>query len=148
MNTNRRLSLKQTEQRLGTLRPLLGSTSMRGGWIRYIRHAMYMTLGNLAKAARISLPTVQQMEKRESEGKITIESMKKIANAMNCEFVYAIIPRETLPEALKKQALSRATQIVKQADLHMTLEDQKVSEDINHRIERLAEELLEKGKIW
>ena len=67
---------------------------------------------------------------------------------MDCEFVYAVIPKQDLTEFLKKKALAKAARIVREAEVHMTLEDQGVSVDIKERIERVAEDLLAKGDIW
>jgi F0F1-type ATP synthase membrane subunit b/b' len=67
---------------------------------------------------------------------------------MECEFVYAFIPRESLKTTLTKKAYEKASEILKRADTHMTLEDQKVEGDINQRVERLAKSLLEKGDVW
>jgi predicted DNA-binding mobile mystery protein A len=113
-----------------------------------MRQALCMTLSTLAKATGLSPATVQQIEKREKVGKVTIETMRKIAAAMECEFVYAFVPKQDLSEFLKKKATTKATRIVREADVHMTLEDQRVSEDIKDRIERIAEDLLAKGDIW
>ncbi len=143
-----KLESKQIQQRLNKLRPLQRNSEIRGGWIRYIRHAMRMTLGNLAKAAKISPATIQQIEKRETTGKVTIETMQKIARAMECDFVYALVPKEDLQKLLTKKAHLKAAKIIKEADLHMTLEDQKVTESVKARIERVAEELLIKGDLW
>ena len=107
-----------------------------------------MTQSILAKAASLDQTTVHQIEKRESAGKVTIQTMRKIAAAMDCEFVYAIIPKQDLTEFLKKKALAKAARIVREADVHMALEDQRVTEDIEERIERVAEDLLAKGDIW
>jgi predicted Holliday junction resolvase-like endonuclease len=74
--------------------------------------------------------------------------MRKIAAAMECEFVYALVPKQDLRTFLEKKASAKATRIVREADVHMTLEDQKVTEDIKDRIDRIANDLLSKGDIW
>lgn len=143
-----KLAMIQIEKRLRNLRGLVKDTRLRTGWIAYMRQAMCMTLSTLGKASGLAKATVQQIEKREGAGKVTIETMRKIAAAMDCEFVYAIVPKQELHELLKKRAVAKAARIVREADVHMTLEDQKVSEDIRERIERIAEDFLAKGDIW
>lgn len=143
-----KLAMKQIERRLENLRSIAKDTNVRTGWIAYMRQAMSMTLSTLAKATGLSPATVQQIEKREKAGKVTIETMRKIATAMECEFVYALIPKQGLGDFLKTKATAKATRIVREADIHMTLEDQRVSEDIKERIDRIAEDLLAKGDIW
>ena len=34
------------------------------------------------------------------------------------------------------------------ADTHMTLEDQKVTVEVEERVERLAQKLIEQGGVW
>lgn len=142
------LALKQIERRFKNLSSIAKYTNVRTGWIAYIRQAMFMTLSNLAKASGLSLATVQQIEKREKAGKVTIETMRKMAAAMECEFVYALVPKQELSTFLKNKAVAKATRILREADVHMTLEDQRVTEDIKNRIDRIAEDLLSKGDIW
>lgn len=143
-----KLAMKQIERRIAALRSTAKETNLHSGWISYIREAICMTQNILAKQIGLNQATVQQMEKREATGKVTIETMRKIAAAMECEFIYAIIPKQDLSEFLQKKAIAKATNLVNEADVHMTLEDQKVSEKIKDRIERVAQDLLEKGDIW
>jgi len=143
-----KLAMQQIERRLKNLRLVAKDAHIRMGWISYMRKAMCMSQSLLAKAAGLNQVTVLQIEKREIDGKVTIQTMRKIAAAMECEFVYAIIPKQELTEFLKKKALAKAARIIRNVDVHMTLEDQRVSEDINERIKRVAEDLLAKGDIW
>ena len=148
MKLPEKLAMKQIERRLKNLRGFAKEADIRTGWIGYIRRAMCMTLGTLAGAAKLSQATVQQIEKRETAGKVTLATMRRIAAAMDCEFVCAIVPKRGLNDFLKEKAAIKAARIVREADVHMTLEDQKVSAAIKDRIERITEELLAKGDIW
>ena len=148
MKLPEKLAMKQIERRLKNLRGFAKEADIRTGWIGYIRRAMCMTLGTLAGAAKLSQATVQQIEKRETAGKVTLATMRRIAAAMDCEFVCAIVPKRGLNDFLKEKAAIKAARIVREADVHMTLEDQRVSENIKGRIERIAGELLAKGDIW
>ncbi len=148
MKPPEKLAMMQIERRLVNLRGLAKYADIRTGWISYMRRAMYMTLGTLAGAAKLSQATVQQIEKRETTGKVTLATMRKIAASMDCELIYAIVPKRELPDFLKTKADIKAARIVREADVHMTLEDQKNSEDIKDRIERIAGDLLAKGDIW
>lgn len=143
-----KLARDQIEKRLSNLRAVIADASIRTGWITYMREAMCMTQSILAKASGMTQATVQQIEKREREGNVTINTMRKIAAAMDCEFIYVLVPKQELSELLKMKALVKAKRMVEVANIHMTLEDQQVSGDINTRIERIAEDLLAKGDIW
>lgn len=142
------LAVNQIEKRLGKLRKVLTEAKVTPGWIYYMRHAIGLTLEKLAQLAGLSKATIQQIEKREPQGRITIATLKKLAHAMDCEFIYAFVPNKELKTFLFEKAYKKAEYIIKNADIHMTLEDQKVTEKINVRIKRLTHDLLTRGDIW
>lgn len=142
------LSLSQFERRFETLRSLKDKTKVREGWIKYMRGALGLTLNDLAKLVSLSRISVAQVERREIDGKVTIATLKKMAEAMECEFVYSFVPKKELKSLIRDQAIAKATKLLDVADLHMKLEMQKVESDRSERIERLAQALIEKGDIW
>ena len=71
-----------------------------------------------------------------------------MARAMECELVYAFIPKKDIDELLKKQALEKAKRILSTADTHMTLENQRVEQSVQDRLERLVKKLLDTGDVW
>lgn len=142
------LALDQIEKRLKKLRKVLSEAQVSPGWIYYMRHALGLTLEKLGLRAKLSKASIQQLEKRESQGRITLATLKKLAHAMDCEFMYAFVPNSELKSFLFEKAYKKAEKIIKNADVHMTLEDQKVSEGIELRIKRLAQELMARGDIW
>jgi predicted DNA-binding mobile mystery protein A len=143
-----KLTLKNAQKRRESLLKALPAMKVKPGWVKYTRSVLGMTLKELATRTGLALPTVAQAERREAAGKITIETLKKLADAMECELVYAFVPRDDIAELLRKKAMEKAKSTILKADTHMSLEDQKVTEDMQFRIEMLAEKLLEKGKIW
>ena len=68
------------------------------GWIWEIRTALGMSHTQLAKRLGISAPTVAGFEKSEVDGRITLNSLRKIAKAMKCKLVYCIVPETSLKE--------------------------------------------------
>jgi predicted DNA-binding mobile mystery protein A len=142
------LALSQIERRLKPLRKQAETTRLRSGWIHYIRTALGMSLKDLATRGKSSVSTVAQAEKREIEGKVTVETLRKMAAAMECEFIYAFVPREEIKTILKENARSKARRILAKANTHMTLEGQEVRQSMQERIERLAEKLMQDGDVW
>ena len=142
------LALTQVERRLKTIRVAFKEAKVHPGWINYMRHALGMTLQKLAERTKVSKPTIAQAERGEAKGKVTVETLKKLAEAMECEFVYAFVPKKTIKIIVKEKALEKAKRILLEADTHMILEDQRVEQDIKTRIERLADTLIEKGDVW
>lgn len=142
------LALEQIERRLTQVTREAENMQIRTGWVRYIRTALGMSLEVLAKRSKIPISTLSQAEKREAQGKVTLETLRKMAAAMDCELVYAIIPRTPLRVVIKEQAHRKAARILKKADTHMELEDQAVQSSMKERIERLSEKLIKDGDIW
>ena len=126
MKAYNELKMTQVQARLDSLNSLKDFAKVRPGWISYMRGALGMTLKNLAKILDVSIPTVAQSERREMDGKVSLETLRKMASAMECEFIYAFIPKKDLKSTLEKKAYEKASSILKRADNHMTLEDQKV----------------------
>ena len=67
---------------------------------------------------------------------------------MECDFIYAFVPRKKIKLLIKEKALEKAKQILTRADTHMSLENQKVEKFVTERIQRLAETLIQQGDVW
>ncbi len=143
-----KLALKQIDRRLNRLRSVMEATQVSPGWISFMRKAMCMTLDTLAKQTKLSKPNVQKMEKREREGKVTLETLEKIARAMDCELIYAFVPKQEVHKTLMDKARKKATKLIQKTDAHMVLEGQQVKQKFEDRVEHLASALFEKGDIW
>lgn len=143
---NHSLALKQIENRFRGFEVSLFKAE--GGWIRQMREALGMTLSKLGEACGSSTPSIAQAERREAEGKVTVETLKTAAEAMNCEFVYMFVPKSEMTAFIEGKAYEKAKRILLSADLHMSLEDQKVKGGLEPRIQRLKKKLIDEGKVW
>lgn len=141
-------AFSQISRRIESIRAVKDKASVREGWIKYMRQALGLTLSELGKLTSLSTATVAQAEKRELEGQVSLSTLKKMAEAMDCELVYAFVPKKELKTMIHDKAYEKARKALNIADLHMKLEDQKVVGDENERIERLAKKFIEKGDIW
>jgi predicted DNA-binding mobile mystery protein A len=145
MRTNS-LAIRQIENRFRDIDPNL--YKLEKGWIRQIREALGMTMEKLGKVCDLSTSTISQAERGESQGKITVDTLKKTAEAMNCEFIYMFIPKSEMTEFIEQKAYEKAKRILMSADLHMSLEGQKVTGDLEPRIQRLKKKLIDEGNVW
>lgn len=124
------------------------------GWIKAIRGALGLTIRQLAERVGVEHGSISQLEKREPLGKVTLESLEKVARAMNCKVVYAIVPAETglsLEGIVEKKAEEAAKRILQDVAHSMRLEKQGTSEkETQKEIARIARELLASGdrRIW
>lgn len=64
-----------------------------GSLLRRARQAQLYSLSYVANKAGLTTATVGSLEKREEEGNITIQSMQKVAEAMDCELIVGIRPK-------------------------------------------------------
>lgn len=97
------------------------------GWIRAIRQALGVTSGELARRLGTSRQLPLQLEKSEAEDRITLKSLRAVANALNCDLVYALVPRAASMEALVENRLrADARMRVLEVEHSMALENQAV----------------------
>lgn len=79
-----------------------------------MRESLGMTLDKLGSACGVSSAAIAQLEKREPTGRITVESLRKVAKAMNCEIVYSFVPQTNQKEFVDRRAYEKAKRISKQ----------------------------------
>jgi predicted DNA-binding mobile mystery protein A len=63
------------------------------GWLRTVRDSLGLTLADLARRLNVTPPAVRAFEKAEAEDRITLASLRRVAVAMECDLVYALVPR-------------------------------------------------------
>lgn len=113
------------------------------GWIRTVRKALGMSGAQLARRLGVTRALVSNTERAELSGSVTIKAMQQMAMAMDCRFVYAIVPASTIQNQINQRAREKALAIVKKTNEHMALEDQTLSkEKIDFEIKRLQQELM------
>ncbi len=144
----RKLQGKQLDRLLSPLGKL---SCPKDGWVKTIRLTLGMTSKQLGKRIGVSSPRILKIEQDEVQERTTLATLKKLANVMDCEFVYGFVPRESLVSNIEKQALKKAKEQISRVSHTMALEDQRVEEKIkNEHIKILKEELLTKNikRIW
>jgi predicted DNA-binding mobile mystery protein A len=120
------------------------------GWIKAIREALGMTTGQFAKRLGVSQPRVAALEKAEADGGVTLKSLRHAAEALDCVFVYAMVPKTPLEQMVKDRARDLAERQLARTDQTMRLENQAVSASRMARArDELAAELLRDGRrLW
>lgn len=125
------------------------SANPKQGWIRTIRQALGMTADDLALRLGVSGTAVRLLEKSETNSTIQLDSLQRVANALDCDVVVSLRPRIPLGEMVQRQARIRAHEIAQRVSVTMALEDQAVDSDFIHsKIESIYEELLNSRGLW
>jgi predicted DNA-binding mobile mystery protein A len=120
------------------------------GWIAAVRKSLGMSVRQMAERMGITQQSAARLETNEAEDSITLKSLRKAAEALNCRLVYALVPEEgSLQGILDKQAFVKAKDIVSAVDHTMQLEAQGVG-NLQQKIKETAEELAKNPntKLW
>lgn len=139
------------DKTLSKFRPLASSPIPVKGWIRAIRDALGMNGRQMADRLGEHRSYTAQIERREMTGAITLASMKKVAQALDCTFVYGFVPHKSLEETVHRRARKVVEKHLVHAAHSMRLEGQASSPEENHdSLERMTEELLRESPshLW
>ncbi|WP_026301135.1 MULTISPECIES: mobile mystery protein A [unclassified Thioalkalivibrio] len=147
---DRATARRKLDQRLGALGNAQAQTPPRG-WIKAIREALGMTTAQLAARLGVSQPRVVAIEKAEAKKAITLDSLERAAQALDCRLVYTLVPRKPLEELAEDRAKAEARKRLQSTSHSMALEAQSVTgADEEEQLKRLTKRLLEKAgsDLW
>lgn len=129
-NTKQQLLIQQTDKKLAPFKPLTLNVVPTKGWINTVRTSLKMSLRQLGGRLKISAQSAKEIEDREVNGTITLNSLKDAANALDLKLVYGFIAKHgSLEQMIEKRAKEIATEIVMRTNTTMTLEDQQNSKE-------------------
>lgn len=123
----------------------------REGWVRSIRKSLGMSARAFSRRIGFKEPSsVRELESNERLGTITLATLRRAAEAIDADLVYAIVPRKSLREALAVRAREVAQQRISPIAKSMALEEQALTDSqIERQIDELAHELERKPEsLW
>lgn len=145
------LRLEQLEAAVKAYGILLTKRAPSRGWLKEIREALGRTERQQAERLGISGSALHKAETSEAEERISLGQLRKLADGLNCELVYALVPRKPLTQVVQDRAQQLAREEVYGVAHTMSLEDQRPTDErIQKQVSRRAEELL-RGKwsdLW
>jgi predicted DNA-binding mobile mystery protein A len=119
------------------------------GWIRAIRDALGMSSSELARRMGTSQQAVPEMERSEVHDTIKLATLRRVADALECDLVYALVPRATLDATVETQARRRAVEHLDAIAHHSRLEDQTVADaDVEAQLDELAAQFVDRRGLW
>lgn len=121
------LQIRALDKKTSDLKSAKNIVPRTSGWIKTVREAIGMTVSQLAARLGVTQPRITKMESNEDNLKLS--TMKKAAEAMNCEFVYYFKPRTTFQNLVDEQAQKKAAEVLKTVNVNMALENQEIAED-------------------
>jgi predicted DNA-binding mobile mystery protein A len=142
--TFKKLMREQVQESLNEFSNLAHTPTPKKGWITTIREALGMPNKVLAQRLGCSQANITAIERREAKKTITLETLDRAAQSMNCKLVYCLIPLEPLDEILKKQARAVAKKRIKSVNHSMKLELQGLNtQQLKQQEDNLVQELLQ-----
>ncbi|NND65159.1 MAG: mobile mystery protein A [Gammaproteobacteria bacterium] len=145
------MATNQLDHSLDQLRALSNVERPAKGWVRAIRNALGMTAEQLGRRMGLSQSRVSELEKSEAQGRSSMQTLTRAADALECELVYALLPRSSLSSMLRQRAKQIAEQQVNRVAHSMALENQKPSKkSLQRQVDQLVEKLLSesRSKLW
>ena len=144
---------KQYRDKVNQAISQFGSFSMLPpeGWLRTVRTALGMSGPQLAKRLGVTKARISKAEQAEPSGSVTLKTMQSMAEAMDCRFVYAIVPKQKVEDVIRQRAIEKAKIQVQAASTHMALEAQSLSkEQLEFEINRIAAQIVDKmpADLW
>lgn len=127
-STQKKLARKQLDETVKRFESLKTVTTPKKGWIRAIRDTLGMTGEQLAKRMNVNQQRVARIEQDEKLGKVTLNTMRSAAEALDCVFVYCVVPRNSLEQTVRNQAKLVAKKRMTRSNQMMRLENQELSE--------------------
>jgi predicted DNA-binding mobile mystery protein A len=123
----RNLRLKQLDRNLEPFRAAQNIPRPQKGWIRAVREAVGVSAADVARTLGTSRQLPLQLEKAEAEDAITLKSLRAVATALDCDLVYALVPKAgTMEDLIENRARAQAKKNVLGVEHSMALEDQAV----------------------
>jgi predicted DNA-binding mobile mystery protein A len=138
------------DPRLQTIRPLFGTLKPPSkGWIRAIREGLGMTAAQLAKRLGVTQATLSTLELSETRGTIQLDTLRRVAEAMNCTVVYALVPAEPLEKIVQDRARRVASEQLQPIQHSMRLENQELApEEQEKQLADYVRNELDLRRLW
>jgi predicted DNA-binding mobile mystery protein A len=149
MSFSRSAARRHLDAQLEPLRSVGSLPRPVRGWIRALRDALGMSSSELARRMGVSQQAVPEMERSEINDTIKLATLRRVADALESDLVYAIVPRATLDTTVEAQARRRALEHLGAIAHHSRLEDQAVNDDdTDAQLDELAARFVDRRGLW
>ncbi|HRW58564.1 MAG TPA: helix-turn-helix domain-containing protein [Chlamydiales bacterium] len=120
-----------------------------GELISLMRHQLGMSQRVLARRANVPQSTISNIESGRLQSNFSI--IQRILNAMECDLLISVVPREKLENIRKKQAEIKAGKMIRYLEGTMSLEEQNPDKSLmNELFEEKVNRLLDSygPELW
>lgn len=78
------------------LMKFLALPAQRADWLRFARRSLLFSSGQAGQRLGVTRAAFLRLEKRESTGQVTLAKLREATEAIGCELVYAVRPKNRL----------------------------------------------------
>lgn len=140
---------RNLDSRFRNLRVLAKEPRPHKGWIRAIRDALGMSREELGDRLGVSQQAVAEFEASEIRGGIQLDTLKRVAEGLECDVFYFLVPRRDLNDMVHDRAMYQAQNYLSGVAHHSRLEDQQVEEARElDQLRDLAEHYIDRRGLW
>ena len=109
-----------------------------------------MSLDQFARRLGLaSASTAFQLEHAEMNGSITVKRMRAAADALGCDLIVAVVPREPLECVAEEQAMRKASERLSRLSHTMAMEAQHLDKsDKDALLQKSAADILARGGVY
>lgn len=146
-----KLRLEQVDEALSPYRAVQGIPVPGGGWLRAVREALGLTVRQQAARLGIAVATLHKSEQSESGERISLAQLRKLAEGLDCELVYGLVPRKPLSEVVQERARRLAESEILGVAHSMSFEEQRPRDGyLRKQLDQRRAELLSGkwSKLW
>jgi predicted DNA-binding mobile mystery protein A len=129
------------DERCKELGPVTRYSPPLRGWIKAVREALGITTAQLAKRLGMKQPSVVAIEQSEAKGTIELATLRRVAEALDCTVVYALVPNKPLETTIRDRARAFGRRRRGPVEHSMLLEDQRVrGKDAEAQLDEIVRE--------
>jgi predicted DNA-binding mobile mystery protein A len=118
------------------------------GWIRALRDSLGLSSAQLGSRTGVRSQSVDDWEKSEASGGISLDTLRRVGRAMDCTLVYALVPNTSLDDIVRRKAEGLAREAIAGVSHTMALEDQQVSSSLQQQLDDYIEDHISERDLW
>lgn len=108
-----------------------------------------MSTSELARRVGLTKERISQIERAEHERSLKLDTLERVAAALDCRVEYVLVPHRPLDDMVWEQARAKAAAEIAAVDHTMALEDQRPSaESTRQRIDDAARRYVDRRGLW
>jgi len=142
-----RRQLDTVASELRSVRPAFARP--QAGWVESIRQAVGMARKDMAARMGVTESTIARLEASERAETVQLGTLRRAAEALDCDLVYALVPRRSLDEMVMDQGQKQVATVISAAAHTMLLEDQMPSDrSMQEVIDEAVRTRIDRPGLW